>query len=535
MTMRAWQRRSIMLAVFYLLALAYVAIYPLHFVRAWWDFIWPRFPILPEQLFPGTTWLVSMSIIVAIPPALLLAAGWLGAGLRSERHFWLRALLLFVGLNAILLGIVVIQLLFWESLLPRLDPRGLPAGVLLGLLLWLLLGSKLRLLVAGLSGLLRGVGGLPAAVWQLRWLIALLGWCLWLLAGAWAWPVAAEMLAAQGAETGLWWLCFCLGLFGFSGFGKAVGSDAVARWSATRLLWTWLALSLVMLACLVFGDNWQSGRLRVSVDWRLAAQQGGFVVGLLAALALKAVMELPAVAPLRRYWPRCRNWLMGGAAALTIALTLLPLDPGMRLVDIAAARPPLSLHALVQQFYNLLKDAILWLPVGFIFALGQRQKLMWDWLTALCGGLLLLLLPWIAAWPLGLPVAIGAAWAGLLSGLWLARTSQPAVAGGALPVARAQAHTSEAVEHSGVADPGAQPPAAVMAEATRSRRTGSSQFRHREPADGVAASAGSGKAASSVWRRRAADGEATDTIRSPGFRARNTTPDGSSGDDKDGV
>lgn len=516
-----WHRRSAMLAVFYLLALAYAAIYPLHFVRAYWDFVWSHFPVLPEQLFPGTPWLLSVSIAVAVLPAMMLAAAWLGVSWRIGRRFWLRVLLLWLALSGVLLGIVVVQLLFLESLLPRLDPRALPLGVLLGLLLWLLSGRYLMALMYGLSSALLRLGGLPASLWQLRWMVSLLVWWLWFLAGRWAWPVAGEALWTPGPWP-WWWVVAWLALFGFT----AAATGRGGRLSVARMLLSWLGLSLIAVACLMFGDWWQSGRVSVGMDLRLVAQQGGILTGLLAALVL--AVARPLLLPLSGLCrPRCRHLLVMWAAALMVAVAMLPLDADLRLVDIGQARPGLSVRLLVQQLYQLIKDAMLWLPVGFIYAIGGRQRLMWAWLAALCGGLLLVLLPWFALWPLGLPADIGMAWAGLLSGVWLARVSQSAVAvGGGAADREASVEVSSSGSGSGSGSGSREsaaerPVVAVPVAPLKSLETArSNQFRRRQQSDGDAGN----MAAKTAWRTRAAEDEPANSGRR-GFRPRSAAPD----------
>ena len=204
---------------------------------------------------------------------------------------------------------------------------------------------------------------------------------------------------------------------------------------------------------------------------------------------------------------------------------MLPLDADVRLVDLGRARPALSLQVLVQQFYQLIKDAMLWLPVGFIFAIGGQQRLMWAWLGALCGGLLLVLLPWFALWPLGLLASIGMAWAGLLSGAWLAGVSQPAVAGRARAAERAAMVQGEIAEVSGSSTgTNAMERIAVAAPMQAVESLGpvrSNQFRHREQAEGAAGKT-PGKTA---WRTRAAEDESAGGGRGGGFRSRSAASD----------
>lgn len=514
MMLAEWQRRSVLLAVFYLLALAYGAIHPLHFVRAYWDALWPRFPFLPEQLFPATPWLLFVSVAVAIPPGLMLAAAWLGARPRSGRWFWSQALLLVLLLSVLLLGVVVVQLLFLDSLLPRLDPRALPVGVLLGVLLWLLFGRFLLSLSSRLSFGMASLGSLPDRVWQLRWLLALLLWWMWLLGGRWGWPSALDAHWNPGPWA-WWWMFSWLALFSFAASGVG-GADGQARLRLLRLLLIWLALSLVALACLLYGDWVRSGRLAVSVDLRLLAQQAGIVTGLLAVLAIAGLM--PVVAGVPRW--RHRQRLPMVAAVLMIAVAMLPVAPEMRLLEMGRSLSLLSVGALVEQFYQLIRDAILWLPVGFIFTIGGQQRLMWRWLGALCGGLLLVLLPWFGQWPIGLPASIGAAWAGLLSGVWLVRSSRPVVATVlAIEPVEVVKDAFVGVGASGVAD-------AVVAEQPVVASRGN-QFRRRQQSDAAVA----GASTRTAWRQRGSGDEPAAEVRG-GFRTRTTGTNhsGNSGD-----
>ena len=414
-----------------------------------------------------------------------------------------------------MLGVVTIQLLFLDSLLPRLDPRGMSAGALLGILLWLVLGRGLLIAVSSLSAGLASFGRLPGSVWQLRWVFALLLWWMWLLGGRWGWPTAMGAAWVIGPWS-WWWFMSWLAAFGFAAAG-------VAGYPLQRLALTWLGLSLVAGASLLFAGWMYSGRLAVGVDLRLLGQQGGILTGLLAALVVAAVMPKMRTLPASRY----RHLLPRLMATLMIAVAMLPLEPALGLADIPDARLTLSPYALVQQFYQLIRDAMLWFPVGFIYVIAERQRLMWLWMATLCAALLLVLLPWFAQWPLALPASIGAAFAGLLSGAWLARNSRLAIATVLVadPLVPVQGELSDKQTHS-VAEVLASPKAPAAAEAGRS-----SGFRHRQQRPDTAVA---DVPAKTGWRARGVTAGDRAGDRAGGFRTRSSIPISPADDDEQG-
>ena len=429
---RDQRRRSLLLGVFYWLGLAYVAVYPLHFVRAYWDYLWPRFPLLPEQLFPGTSSLLAISVIVAMPlGALFVAAlrrrdGWRG---------WLEALLLWAALSLLLLGLVVVQLLFIDSLLPRLDPRALPIGVAIGVVGWRLLGGYLL----RVAGWLRAGAGLAAAQlrsgWHGRAAVAVAIWLLWLVSGRWGWQLADGQAWFPGPWAWLWGMSWLAGLVVVS--GRWSHSAPVAQRLAGALL-SWLALSLGGLLLLMVAAWLQLGRPQSIALDELLGQQGGIVLGMvlgLLSVALLRSADISRLGVLRR--------LPGVLALVLIGIALLPLDGDTRIIAWWQAwlpsRPTAIPQALWQQLYQLIKAAMLWVPVGFLFSLGGQQRLMWSWFSALFGGLLLVIAPWLQDWPIALLSGIGGAVAGLSVGCWLAAGSRLSLLPGLVAVGRGDA------------------------------------------------------------------------------------------------
>lgn len=141
----------------------------------------------------------------------------------------------------------------------------------------------------------------------------------------------------------------------------------------------------------------------------------GFASGItlwwLLGPSLSRRLALPA-----RLWPG-----LVVAAALSV---LLPLDLG---APLSAQVLPGGLSSYVtdipQRFYLLIKSAILWVPVGFLYTLAGRGAALPRWGMALVVALFLEGLPWLGKPPLSEALELIFALPGLWVGAWLGERS----------------------------------------------------------------------------------------------------------------
>lgn len=140
---------------------------------------------------------------------------------------------------------------------------------------------------------------------------------------------------------------------------------------------------------------------------------------------------------LSRRLPGEPEWLWStliGVAALSI---LLPIDLGTPLNAVA---PPESLSSYLadipQRFYALIKSAMLWVPIGFLYTLSGRGAALPRWGIALVAALFLEGLPLLRDQPVRELVELLLALPGLWAGAWLAAHSLPGQLTLAMPVPR---------------------------------------------------------------------------------------------------
>ena len=149
---------------------------------------------------------------------------------------------------------------------------------------------------------------------------------------------------------------------------------------------------------------------------------------------------------LSRYLLPLPKWLWPVLVVFCVLSVLLPFQ-----LDAPLSAPilPESFSAYLvdipQRFYQLIKSAILWVPVGFLYTLSGRGSELPRWGVALFVALILQGLPLLHAQPLQESLELVFALPGLWVGAWLAARSVP----GTPPVSRgaAEGHTHARSRH----------------------------------------------------------------------------------------
>jgi hypothetical protein len=193
----------------------------------------------------------------------------------------------------------------------------------------------------------------------------------------------------------------------------------LARGSRARhALLLWASWSIVQIAAALV-----SQRLGLQDPWSaldLLVQQAGLVLGIAAGW-----LCAPAFASTLLHWPKPLEALTTAAmAALSAAIILIPLAPDTPLLD-----PSLGWHiasagayvkAVPSQIYLALKPLILWVPVGLLFALAQRQMRFRGWVISAAATFVILGLPLLYGMlrVQDLLEVLGAYW-GSFAGIWL--------------------------------------------------------------------------------------------------------------------
>ena len=157
-------------------------------------------------------------------------------------------------------------------------------------------------------------------------------------------------------------------------------------------LWaSWTVLGFAALAL--------PARLGLSDPWTaidLVLQQAGVVLGIFCGWTGGA----PLARRLARVAERCEAITPGLVAASSVAIVLLPLVPGALLVDPASGwhihSPEGYVKALPGQLYLMLKSVILWVPLGMLYAIAQKQLSLRQWAIAGVLAFLLAGLPLLA-------------------------------------------------------------------------------------------------------------------------------------------
>ncbi len=115
-------------------------------------------------------------------------------------------------------------------------------------------------------------------------------------------------------------------------------------------------------------------------------------------------------------------WLWPALVAFTALSALIPLDPGAPLNAPALPGAPYFTD-LPQRVYGLIKSAMLWAPVGFLYTLSGDGKSLPRWGLALVAAWLLEGLPWLGTQPLRESMELLFALPGLWAGAWMGERS----------------------------------------------------------------------------------------------------------------
>jgi len=180
----------------------------------------------------------------------------------------------------------------------------------------------------------------------------------------------------------------------------------------------------VMLAYGLLAVLLQLGQIyfssRLVVPNGLAAPALGFVAGMVLWWLFGPLLS--------RYLLPLPKWLWPVLVVFSGLSVLLPFQ-----LDAPLSAPVLPesvsayLVVIPQRFYQLIKSAILWAPVGFLYALSGRGSELSRWGVALFVALILQGLPLLHAQPLQESLELVFALPGLWVGAWLAARSVPRV------------------------------------------------------------------------------------------------------------
>ncbi|MDD5390604.1 MAG: O-antigen ligase family protein [Gallionellaceae bacterium] len=288
------------------------------------------------------------------------------------------------------------------------------------------------------------------------------------------WPEALGLLPSRLAIAGLPALPVFLALpLGFFWQGAAWPRAASARPAAAAAVFLLLGLLAVLL---------QLGQIHFPP---LLATPAGLPAPLLGFAAGMALWWLLGPSLSRRP-PGLPTWFWPALAATAALSALLPLDPR---TSMSAPALPGSLSAyatdIPQRLYLLIKSSILWVPVGFLYALSGRGAALPRWGVALAVALILEGVPLLLGQPLLEVLELLFALPGLWFGAWLGERSLPQWAPAVLSRApRARREVEEAIPEQRPSatrdvalEPG--PPAAPEPARTSARRSRRRKHRSR--------------------------------------------------------
>lgn len=143
---------------------------------------------------------------------------------------------------------------------------------------------------------------------------------------------------------------------------------------------------------------------------------------------------------LSRRLPGEPAWIWPALVGVATLSVLLPIDLG---TPLSAVAPPGSLSSYVidipQRFYDLIKSAMLWVPIGFLYTLSGRGVALPRWGIALVAALLLEGLPLLWDQPVREFLELLLALPGLWAGAWLGARSLPVQVTAAMSVPRSRA------------------------------------------------------------------------------------------------
>lgn len=229
-----------------------------------------------------------------------------------------------------------------------------------------------------------------------------------------SWGDALGLLPGRLTASGLPLLPLLLALpLGFFWQGALWPRARSARPAAALVVFLALCLLAVLLP---LGQIYFPPRL--AVPGGLLAPVLGFTAGMTLWWLLGPPLSRRLPAPPKRLWPVLVVFATGSV--------LLPLDPG---APLSAPALPGSLSSYVidipQRFYLLIKSAILWAPVGFLYSLAGRGSALPRWGMALIVALTLEGMPLLGNQPLSEALELIFALPGLWVGAWLGERGLP--------------------------------------------------------------------------------------------------------------
>jgi|APIni6443716594_1056825.scaffolds.fasta_scaffold307002_1 hypothetical protein len=155
---------------------------------------------------------------------------------------------------------------------------------------------------------------------------------------------------------------------------------------------------------------------RLAVPAGLLAPMLGFAAGMVSWWLLGPVLS--------RRLPALPTWLWPGLALFSALSVLLPLDLGAPL-NAASLSGGVSAYVsdIPQRIYSLIKSAILWAPVGFLYSLSGRGSALPRWGIALAVAWALEGLPLLWGQPVKEVLELLFALPGIWVGVWLGEHS----------------------------------------------------------------------------------------------------------------
>jgi hypothetical protein len=208
-----------------------------------------------------------------------------------------------------------------------------------------------------------------------------------------------------------------------------------------------MALSLGFLWQGVFWPRGMAGRLAAGVVvlvgllvWAVLVAWGqlyfkpglvhpGGLLGTLLGVGVGMGLWWGGGATLMRRLPCLPGGLWPGMVLLALLFWALPLVPERSLGDPVLVQGAAMLTDLPQRFYQLIKGAMLWVPVSFIFALAGQRAGIPRWGMALAVAPLLVGVPVLGALPLSEILELAAALPGLWLGAWLGEQTRLSAVG----------------------------------------------------------------------------------------------------------
>lgn len=185
--------------------------------------------------------------------------------------------------------------------------------------------------------------------------------------------------------------------------------------AAASILLAWGAALALHQSLYVYPQWYLVPGSRALVGLGLAALAGGLLVGWRAAPALRGLL---------RPWGDGNGRALGALAlGCALVVALVPLIPAQSL---ASADLSLLLTGIPERIYVLIKGAIIWAPLGFVFAAAGLSRLLWLWVPAGAVAFLVVAWPFFAGLVAVDLMQVLFAPVGVWVGLWLGERAAPA-------------------------------------------------------------------------------------------------------------